>query len=279
MRFTLSIKLFLILTFSQSISAAITGAPTAPDQPVVVQDGLLAKISWTSQTANTEAFISQSVNGSVWTNDVKVPFQHYDAPIELGKSYSYKVKVCNVDGVIIDPPPVDTFSLISPSATRTLSGNSLTTSQASTLSGSTSPVCSEWSYPSIVINVPALQVQSPVISPRNLEITDATTVTLNPIGSGVIVRYALNSNEINENSPIFPTSLTINSSMTISLKAFKPGYANSNVVTYFFTKLAISTSTMKFKYDALGRLIVVEDGSGNSVEYVLDNAGNRIQVK
>lgn len=63
MRLNSSLKIFPIFLITCSAAAAITSAPSAPDQPDVSQDGLIAKIRWTSQVANTDAFVSQSVNG------------------------------------------------------------------------------------------------------------------------------------------------------------------------------------------------------------------------
>jgi YD repeat-containing protein len=119
-------------------------------------------------------------------------------------------------------------------------------------------------------------VLPPTISPDGASFPGAGQVTLAPKTSGSTIRYTTNGSAVTASSTTYSVPIAINAKTTIKAKAFKNGMANSDEVSALF--LAGTTGkvvSIKYTYDALGRLREVKENNTEKTKYKYDPAGNR----
>lgn len=119
-------------------------------------------------------------------------------------------------------------------------------------------------------------VLPPTISPDGASFPGTGQVTLAPKTSGSTIRYTTNGSTVTASSTTYSAPITINTKTIIKAKAFKNGMADSDEVSALF--LAGTTGkpvSIKYTYDALGRLREVKEDNTEKTKYKYDPAGNR----
>lgn len=93
-------------------------------------------------------------------------------------------------------------------------------------------------------DVPLNKVAAPIAIPSEGEYPVGTPITLVSQTDGAIIRYALNSSDVNESSPIFPNDFYLTEDVQISAIAYKTGMEPSSKVKFTYT--VDTTSTLEF---------------------------------
>lgn len=116
----------------------------------------------------------------------------------------------------------------------------------------------------------------PAFSPNGASFPGSGQVTLTPKTAGSTIRYTTNGSAVTASSTTYSAPISVNTKTTIKAKAFKNGMADSEEANALF--LAGTTGkpvSIKYTYDALGRLREVKENNTEKTKYKYDPAGNR----
>ncbi|MDM8551628.1 chitobiase/beta-hexosaminidase C-terminal domain-containing protein, partial [Desulfobacterales bacterium HSG2] len=118
-------------------------------------------------------------------------------------------------------------------------------------------------------------VAAPYFSPAPGTYPAAQSVALSCDTSGAVIHYTTDGSEPDESSPVYRTSLSVSSSMTIKAKAFKSGWADSSmsagVYTITGTVVAPSFSPPPGTYPSAQSVELSCDTPGATIRYTTDN--------
>jgi uncharacterized membrane protein len=118
-----------------------------------------------------------------------------------------------------------------------------------------------------------LKLTPPILENENFVLTGTTPLKLKHYIKGTVIRYTLDDKEPDSlSSPVYDTSVKINSDLTIKAKAFKPGWISSDIIEQHFFKgnyhvdSAILLSKIDNKYKANGAKTII-DGEKSDINF------------
>ena len=119
-----------------------------------------------------------------------------------------------------------------------------------------------------------LKVKTPVISPAGGTYTQAQNVTITCVTPGAEIRYTLDETEPSTSSTLYTGAINISSSATLTAKAFKPNWTDSDTVSQAYT-LKVQSPVMDpvgGTYTDAQNVTITCATSGAEIRYTLDGS-------
>ncbi len=118
-----------------------------------------------------------------------------------------------------------------------------------------------------VTNVSQLLVLNPIINPKNVYFVNSVAITLTSLMSGTETRYTLDGSEPIETSLLYKSSIKIEKTSTLKLRAFKKAHKPSAIISSKY-QLVIPGQGLQYKY-YVGRW----EQTPNYIELTADKTG------
>lgn len=120
--------------------------------------------------------------------------------------------------------------------------------------------------------------KAPVISPSGGSYYESLKVEMSTDESDVTLRYTTNGSAVTSSSPVYSGPITVSNTTRIRARAFKSTVAGAERSAYFNMMSHGSVGT-DYRYDALGRLIEMQDSNNHKSIYDYDDSGNRTSIE